>query len=217
MSTDTHRALLPLPRPLVSNVSARLEIQGQLLYSFSAYLSFCFDICWPCKLVQNILWTNCKLSKYMFKGKQAKSSLSSNLCVKLISQKSKKVKLYQVPRHRQQTSKHSCGEGRSTQLRITSTLEGNTYFYSEENYLLLLWREILHVRREEIYWSIHIIVNLDAKCYIGWSLGCHRLLFYGHLISYSGIPWTWEKYTLESKRVLPYSIIWKQSIWCLTH
>ena len=178
----------------------------------------------------------------MFKGKQAKSSLSSNLCVKLISQKSKKVKLYQLLRHRQQTSKHSCGEGRSTQLRITSTLEGNTYFYSGEKYLLLLWREILtstlkkntyfysgekyllllwreilHVRREEIYWSIHIIVNLDAKCYIGWSLGCHRLLFYGHLISYSGIPWTWEKYTLESKRVLPYSIIWKQSIWCLTH
>ena len=151
MSTDTHRALLPLPRPLVSNVSARLEIQGQLLYSFSAYLSFCFDICWPCKLVQNILWTNCKLSKYMFKGKQAKSSLSSNLCVKLISQKSKKVKLYQLPRHRQQTSKHSCGEGRSTQLRITSTLEGNTNFYSEGKYLLLLWREILHVRREEIY------------------------------------------------------------------
>ena len=95
MSTNTHRALLPLTRPLVSNVSARLEIQGQLLYSFSAYLSF---LCWPCKLVQNILWTNCKLSKYMFKGQQAKSSLSSNLCVKLISQKSKKVKLYQVPR-----------------------------------------------------------------------------------------------------------------------
>ena len=110
---------------------------------FSASLSFCYDICWPCKLVQNILWTNCKLSKYMFKGKQAKSSLSSNLCVKLISQKSKKVKLYQLPRHRQQTSKHSCGEGRSTQLRITSTLEGNTYFYSREKYLLLLWREIL--------------------------------------------------------------------------
>ena len=136
MSTDTHRALLPLPRPLVSNVSARLEIQGQLLYNFSAYLSFCFDICWPCKLVQNILWTNCKLSKYMFKGKQAKSSLSSNLCVKLISQKSKKVKLYQLPRHRQQTSKHSCGEGRSTQLRITSTLEGNTNFYSGEKYFM---------------------------------------------------------------------------------
>ena len=103
---------------------------------FSASLSFCFDICWPCKLVQNILWTNCKLSKYMFKGKQAKSSLSSNLCVKLISQKSKKVKLYQVPRHRQQTSKHSCGEGRSTQLRITSTLEGNTNFYSGEKYFM---------------------------------------------------------------------------------
>ena len=136
MSTDTHRALLPLPRPLVSNVSARLEIQGQLLYSFSASLSFCYDICWPCKLVQNILWTNCKLSKYMFKGKQAKSSLSSNLCVKLISQKSKKVKLYQVPRHRQQTSKHSCGEGRSTQLKITSTLVGNTYFYSGEKYFM---------------------------------------------------------------------------------
>ena len=79
----------------------------------------------------------------MFKGKQAKSSLSSNLCVKLISQKSKKVKLYQLPRHRQQTSKHSCGEGRSTQLRITSTLEGNTYFYSGEKYLLLLWRKLL--------------------------------------------------------------------------
>ena len=108
------------------------------LQFFSASLSFCYDICWPCKLVQNILWTNCKLSKYMFKGKQAKSSLSSNLCVKLISQKSKKVKLYQVPRHRQQTSKHSCGEGRSTQLRITSTLEGNTNFYSGGKYLLLL-------------------------------------------------------------------------------
>ena len=127
---------LPLPPPLVSNVSARLEIQGQLLYTFSASLSFCYDICWPCKLVQNILWTNCKLSKYMFKGKQAKSSLSSNLCVKLISQKSKKVKLYQLLRHRQQTSKHSCGEGRSTQLRITSTLEGNTYFYSGEKYFM---------------------------------------------------------------------------------
>ena len=144
MSTDTHRALLPLPPPLVSNVSARLEIQGQLLYSFSAYLSFCFDICWPCKLVQNILWTNCKLSKYMFKGKQAKSSLSSNLCVKLISQKSKKVKLYQLLRHRQQTSKHSCGRGGrlSSELLLlwreilTSTLEGNTNFYSGEKYFM---------------------------------------------------------------------------------